>query len=817
MDSLLQDIRYGVRKLIKDRSFTAVAVFTLSLGIGANSAIFSVVNSVVLRPLPYKDSDRLVTIYSSLRQPGLEKIVVSAPELADFRELNHSFDQVAAYDFQGVNVTGDDEPERIRAALLSPNVLSLLGVNPLVGRWFAPDEDQPGQSQVAVLSYSIWQRRFAGEPNMIGKALAIDGKSFEVIGVMPADFRFPDPDTELYLPLTISPDLLTENNRGSHFLNVIARLRPGISIDRAQADMSAIGEKISIEHSSTYRSGYGATVIAMRDDIVGEVRPTLLILLGAVGFVLLIACANVANLLLARGVSRQKEVAVRTALGATRLRLIRQFLTESTILAIIAGGLGLLLALWGVEFLVSLSPASIPRLNEISLDARVVAVTAGVSLLTGLLFGLAPAMQFSKPDLNETLKDVGRSSTDGRQRQRLRGVLIISELALSVVLLIGAGLMIRSFIQVQGADPGFNPENLLTMRLSLPRSKYPDFNRQIQFFQDLLERIHAQPGVQSTAIINVLPLSGSSADRSFKIEGRNPIQGESGPDEELRFVSSGYFSTMGILLLRGRDFTQRDNSESTRVVIVNQALADRYWPGEDAIGKRIAYSGLGEGKPNWCEIIGVVRNVKHAGPDIPAKPEVYLPFLQPLFSTATSSIGPMYLVTRSAAQPESLTGSIRGVISSVDRNQPVSNVRTMTERLSAALAQRRFNMLLLGIFAGVALLLASIGIYGVMSFAVTQRTRELGIRMALGASASDLLRLVLGQGLALTLIGVTGGLGASFVLTSLINSLLYEVSATDALTFVVVSVILIIVSAGACFVPAVRAMRVDPMMALRHE
>jgi len=816
MDSLFQDIKYGVRKLLKDRSFTAVAVFALSLGIGANSAIFSVVNSVVLRPLPYKDSDRLVTIYSSLRQTGLEKIVVSAPELADFREQNNSFDQVAAYDFQGVNVTGGDEPERIRASLLSPNLLPVLGINPIIGRGFAPDEDQPGQSQVTVLSYSIWQRRFAGEPNVIGKTLDIDGKSIEVIGVMPFDFRFPDPDTELYLPLTIDPELLTENNRGSHFLNVVARLKPGVSIDRAQADMNTIAQRMSIEHSSTYRTGYGASVIAMRDDIVGEVRPTLLILLGAVGFVLLIACANVANLLLARGVARQKEVAVRTALGATRVRLIRQLLTESTILAIIAGGLGLLLALWGVEFLVSLSPASIPRLNEISLDARVVAVTMSVSLLTGLLFGLAPAMQFSKPDLNETLKDVGRNSTDGRQRQRLRGLLVISELALSVVLLIGAGLMIRSFIRVQVADPGFNAENLLTMRLSLPRSKYPDFNRQTRFFQDLIERIQAQPGVQSTATINVLPLSGSTADRSFKIEGRNVIQGEPGPDEELRFISSGYFSTMGIPLLRGRAFTQRDNSESPRVAIVNQALADRYWS-RDAIGKRIAYSGLGEGKPNWCEIIGVAGNVKHLGPDIPAKPEVYLPFLQPLFSTATSTIGPMYLVTRTATQPEALTGAVRGAIESVDSNQPVSNVRTMAQRISTALAQRRFNMLLLGIFAGVALLLASIGIYGVMSFAVTQRTRELGIRMALGASASDVLRLVLGQGLALTLIGVAGGLAASFVLTSLINSLLYEVSATDSLTFAAVSVILIIVSTGACFVPAVRAMKVDPMVALKHE
>ena len=817
MDSFLQDIRYGVRVLLKNRSFTAVAVFALALGIGANSAIFSVVNSVVLRPLPYKDSDRLVTIYSSLLQPGLEKIVVSAPELADFREQNNSLDEVAAYDFQGVNVTGGDEPERIRAALLSPNLLPLLEVDPLIGRGFSAVEDQPGHSQVAVLSYSLWQRRFAGDPNVIGRPIAVDGKSLEVLGVMRGEFHFPDADTELFLPLTISPELLTEDNRGSHYLSVIARLRPGVSIERAQADVNAIAQRMSFEHASTYRSGYGAHVIAMRDDIVGDVRQTLFILLGAVGFVLLIACANVANLLLARGAARQKEVAVRTALGATRLRLVRQFLTESAILAIIGGGLGLLLALWGVEFLVALSPASIPRINEISLDARVVAVTIGVSLLTGLLFGLAPAMQFSKPDLNETLKDAGRSSTDGRHRQRLRGLLVISELALSIVLLAGAGLMIKSFIKVQGANPGFNTQSLLTMRLSLPRSKYSDFNHQTRFFQELIERIQSQPGVQSAAAINALPLSGSTADRSFKIEGRTPSPGEAGPDEELRFISSGYFATMGMPLFRGRDFTERDNSGAPRVAIVNQALADRYWSGDDALGKRIAYSGLGEGKPNWCEIVGVVGNVKHIGPDIPAKPEVYLPYLQPLFSAASSAIGPMYLVIRSATPPANLTPSIRGAIASIDANQPVSNVKTMGERLNAALAQRRFNMLLLVIFAGVALLLASIGIYGVMSFAVTQRTRELGIRMALGASASNLLRLILGQGMALALIGVIGGLAASFVLTSLINSLLYEVSATDPLTFFAVSVILIAVAMGACFIPARRAMKVDPMVALRHE
>ena len=817
METLVHDIRYGIRVLLKNRSFTAVAVVALALGIGANSAIFSVVNSVVLRPLPYKDSDRLVTIWSSLLQPGLEKIVVSAPELADFREQSGSFDDLAAYDFQGVNVTGGDEPERIRAALVSPNLLPMLGISPVPGRAFAPDEDQPGREQVAVLSYALWQRRFGGDSNVIGRSLPVDGKSLEIIGVMPADFRFPDAETEVYLPLVISPDLLTEDNRGSHFLSVIARLKPGVTIQQAQADISSVAQRMTREHSRTYRAGYGASVIAMRDDIVGDVRPTLFILLGAVGFVLLIACANVANLLLARAAARQKEVAIRTALGATRSRLVRQFLTESALVSVMAGGLGLLLALWGVEFLVSLSPASIPRVSEIALDARVVAVTMAVSLLTGILFGLAPALQFSKPDLNETLKDGGRGSTDGRRRQRLRSMLVISELTFSVVLLIGAGLMIRSFFRLQQVSPGFSVENMLTMRLSLPRSKYPDFNHQREFFQQLLTRIESQPGVQSIAVINVLPLSGSTADRSFRIEGRPLAQGEPGPDEELRFISPGYFATMGIPLLRGREFTQRDTQDAPRTTIINQALADRYWPGEDALGKRIAYSGFGEGKPNWCEIVGIVGNVKHSGPDLPEKPEVYVPYLQPLFSAATSIVGPMYLVIRTATAPANLTAAVRSEIASLDKNQPVSNIKTMTQRLSESVAQRRFNMQLLGIFAGVALVLAAVGIYGVMSYTVTQRTHEIGIRMALGARAFTVLRLILGQALVLAVIGVVIGLSSAFAMTRLISSLLYEVSATDPLTFAVVSLILIGVALGACCVPARRAMKVDPMVALRHE
>ena len=817
METLLQDIRYGVRILLKNRSFTAVAVVALALGIGANCAIFSVVNSVVLRPLPYKDSDRLVTIWSSLLQPGLEKIVVSAPELADFREQSASFDEIAAYDFQGVNVTGGDQPERIRAGLVSPNLLQMLGINPVLGRTFAPEEDQPGRDHVAVLSYALWQRRFGGDANVIGRSLPVDGKSHEIIGVMPAAFSFPDPETEVYLPLSISPELLSENNRGSHFLSVIARLKRGVTIRQAQTDINAIAQRMSVEHASTYRAGYDATVIAMRDDIVGDVRSTLFILLGAVGFVLLIACANVANLLLARAAARQKEVAIRTALGATRARLVRQFLTESALISVMAGGLGLLLALWGVEFLVSLSPASIPRVGEIALDARVVGVTMAVSLLTGILFGLAPALQFSKPDLNETLKDGGRSSTDGRRRQRLRNLLVISELTFSVVLLIGAGLMIKSFFRLQRVSPGFNTENMLTMRLSLPRTSYPDFSHQRDFFQQLLARIESQPGVQSVAAINVLPLSGSTADRSFRIEGRSLSPGEPGPDEELRFISPAYFTTMGIPLLRGRDFTQRDTSDAPRATIINQALADRYWLGEDALGKRIAYSAFSEGKPNWCEIVGIVGNVKHSGPDMPEKPEVYVPYLQPLFSTATSVIGPMYLVIRGTSDSANLAAAVRTEIASLDKNQPVSNIKTITQRLSESLAQRRFNMLLLGIFAGVALVLASVGIYGVMSYTVTQRTHEIGIRMALGARASNVLKLILGHALVLAIIGVAIGLTTALALTRVISSLLYEVSATDPLTFAVVSLILVGVALGACLVPARRALKVDPMSALRHE
>ena len=817
MESLFQDARYGVRLLLKNRSFTAVAIVALALGIGANSAIFSVVNSVVLRALPYRDSDRLVAIWSNLHQPGLEKIVVSAPELVDFKEQCVSFDELAAHDYEGVNVTGGDAPERIRASLVSPNLLPLLGINPITGRVFAPEEDQPGRELVAILSYSLWQRRFGGAADVIGRSLPVNGKSLEIIGVMPAGFRFPDPETELYLPLVISPELLTEDNRGSHFLSVIAKLKPDVSIQQAQADLNSVAQRMSEAHSSTYSGGFGASVISLRDDIVGDVRQTLFILLGAVGFVLLIACANVANLLLARAAARQKEVAVRTALGATRFRLVRQFLTESVLLAVIAGGIGLLLALWGIEFLVSLSPASIPRVGEIALDGRVVAVTMTVSLFTGILFGLAPALQFSKPELNEALKDGGRSATDGRRRQRLRNLLVISELTFSVVLLIGAGLMIKSFIRLQSVSPGFETENALTMRLSLPRSKYREFNQQSAFFQELMTRIESQPGVRSVGAINVLPLSGGTADRSFRIEGRTSAPGDPGPDEELRFISPGYFTAIGIPLLKGRDFTHRDSSDAPRVTVVNKALAERYWPGEEALGKRIAYSGFGEGKPKWCEIVGIVGNIRHRGPDLPEKPEVYVPYLQPLFGAATSNVGPMYLVVRTASEPASLTAAVRGEIASMDKDQPVSNIKTMSQRLDDSVAHRRFNMLLLGIFAGVAVVLAAVGIYGVMSYTVTQRTHELGIRMALGARTSNVLQLIMGQGLVLAGIGVLLGIATAFGLTRLMSTLLYEVSPTDSITFAVVSLVLTGVAMGACFMPAWRATKVDPITALRHE
>jgi putative ABC transport system permease protein len=812
MQSLISDLRYAVRVLFKSKALTAVALLTLALGIGVNSAIFSVVNAIVLRPLPYTRSQDLMVIWGNLHKPGLEEIEISALELRDFQQQCQAFDQIAAYSTDGFNLTGIDQPERLRGAGISANLFPTLGVQPQLGRNIAAEEDVYGNDRVVVLSYSLWQRRFGGDPSVVSRTIQLDGRTMNVVGVMPADFHYPDRETEVWIPLAFTPDLFEENNRGSHFLNVIARLKPGVTAAQAQADLDTVTARLSTEHTSTYRGGFSARVRALHEELVGDLRRAMLVLLGAVGLVLLIACANVAHLRLASATSRYREFAIRAALGARRGRVVRQFLTESVLLSLVGGAIGLALAVWVVRALVLLMPKNTPRLEEIKLDYRVVLFTLGTSLLTGIIFGLAPAFQAAKTNLNDVLKEAGRSGGDTSRRLRLRNLLVISEFALSLVLLIGAGLMVKSLLRLQEVKPGFEPEHLLTMRLALPATKYENFNQSRAFFEQLFDRLDARPEVESVGAINLLPFGGGGGDRSFSIEDQPVAAGHARPDEQVRFVSPGYFHTMQIPLLSGRDFTRRDLPDTPPVAIVNNAFARKFWADGNAIGKRISFSA---NNPKWYEIVGIVGNVKHRGLDIADSPELYIPAFQPLF--ADGNVPSMYVAVRTVNEPSLTAGVMRSEVAAIDRDQPVSSLMTMDQRISDSVAPRRFNMFILGLFAALALVLAAIGIYGIMAFTVVQRTHEIGVRMALGASRSDVLKLVLRNGVTLALIGIVVGLVAAFAATRVLSSLLYDVSATDPLIFVIDAVLLAVAALLACYIPARRATKVDPLVALRYE
>jgi putative ABC transport system permease protein len=813
LDTTLKDLRFAFRSFLKRPTFAAIAVITLALGIGANSAIFSVVNSIVLRPLPYEDSSRLVVLWGNLHNNGLDEVELSAPEYVDLQNQCQSFDNLAAYAGSGFNLSGVGEAERLRGSWASANLFSTLGTNAALGRTFLKEEDQFQHDQVVLLSYALWQRRFGADPSIVNQSITIDGQSVRVVGIMPAGFQFPEKDTELWRPLALDPELLAEDNRGSHFLNVIGRLRSGVNHALAQAELDLVSARLSKDHSQQYKSGFTVAIRSLQEEKVGgNLRKALYILLATVGLLLAVSCANVAHLLLANAAGRHREIAVRLALGASRRRVIRQFLTESLLLSAVGGFVGLTLAVWGVRLLVALIPKDTPRVEEIGLDYRVVLFTIAVSVVTGVLFGLAPALQASKSDLNETLKQAGRSAGDSPSRQRLRSVLVVSEFALALVLLIGAGLMVKSFRRLQEIDPGFEPTKLLTTRLVLSEAKYKKLAQGQTFFETLFDRVRSHPEVKSIGAINLLPFGGGGGDRSFLIEGQVLANGDPGPDEQVRFITPGYFKTLEIPLLKGRDIDGRDVSNAPQVMVVNQALARKFWPNEDAIGKRISFSN---DPPNWYQIVGVVGNVKHRGLEAAEKPELYVPIFQPLFPDW--NMPPMYVAVRTAGEPQSITGLIRNEVVALDPDQPISNVLTMEQRISDSVAPRRFNMFLLTLFAGLAVLLSAVGIYGIMAFSVTQRTQEIGVRMALGARNTDVFRMVVTNGFKLALIGVAVGLGASYALTRLMASLLFEVSATDPTIFLVDALLLLTVSLLACYIPARRATRVDPLVALRNE
>ena len=803
MHTLLKDVRYGIRNLARHPGFTAVAVITLALGIGANTAIFSVVNAVLLRPLPFNDPERIVWLWDT--QPQLATAPTSLPDFLGWKEQNRSFEHLAAFQGGSMFVDAGDGPTDTPIGLVTPELFSVFQVSPLLGRTFTNEETLPGRFRVAVLSHSMWQSRYGSDRNISGRTIQLNGTPYTIIGVMPAGFSFPD-RAELWRPLPIDPAKL---DPGPHYLSVVGHLKPGVTLTQAQADMSTIAARLSQQYKEK-NAGHGVRLEPLTKVVVGDIGLALYVLFGAVGFVLLIACANLANLMLARVGARQKEIGVRTALGASRLRIVRQLLTESIMLAVVGGGAGLLLAIWAVRWIVSLSADTIPRVREISVDPRVAGFTLLISVVTGVLFGLAPALQVSRPDLADALKESGRT-TAGHRRNRLRSTLVVSEVALSLVLLVGAGLMIRSFAKLSQVDPGVKPAEVMTMGVAVLPKQYPEDWQVTQIYSQILERAASAPGVLSAAAISDLPLTGSNISDSFTIEGRPPIAKEAEPSTEYHIVTPRYFESMGIPLLSGRDVAPTDTKQSPNVVVINDVLARRNFPGENPLGHRLKLQGQ-ERDP--LLIIGVVGNARQLGLDQQLTPELYVPFLQDPLNLNYRS---MTIVARSKSDPGAIAGPLRAAVTSVDKNLPVYAFKPMTEYLHDSLSRRRFNLVLLSIFGGVALLLAAVGIYGVISYGVTQRTHEMGIRMALGAQTLDVLRLVVRQAMVLVLGGVCVGILASLALTRLMKGLLFSISATDPMTFVAIAVLMSLIALLACLVPALRATKVDPLVALRYE
>ncbi|HEX3184508.1 MAG TPA: ABC transporter permease [Pyrinomonadaceae bacterium] len=805
IETLWRDVRTGARALVHSPVFTVVTVLSLALGIGANTAIFSVVNGLLLRPLPYPESEQIVDIWHTPPQqsfPGLDRFSVSPANYLDWKAQSTAFEQMAVYTDTGLSLSTSNDPLPLIGAVVSSDFFSVLRTNAMQGRTFTPDEERPGRDQVVVIGHKLWQRAFGANPNIIGQTLTLNSRSFTVVGIMPAGFEFPR-EAELWVPLAWDDN--ERKTRSIHDYLVVARLKQNMSVQQAQAEMSTISSRLEQQYPEE-NTGWGARVIPLRDDLVGDVRLALLVLFSAVGFVLLIACANVANLMLARGANRQKEMAVRIALGAGRARLIRQLLTESVLLAVVGGLLGLLLAVWGSKMLVQLG--ELPNPGNIGIDTWALGFTLLVSFAAGIIIGIVPALQFTRTSISESLKQ-GSGRTGGSPiKQHTRKALVVSEVALSLVLLIGAGLMIRSFWKLQNVNPGFDTGNALTMSIVLNWSRYSEPHQRLAFVDRAIEQIRAVPGVVSVATTTKVPLTGGGSTQPFTVEGRPAGAIAEQPMAQTRYITPDYFRAIGISLRQGRFFTDQDRDNSVPVVIISEAMARRFWPGESPIGKRLTPSFHSQQGPR--EIVGIVGDVKTSGLDVDASAMMYMPFKQ-------APMPFMSFVVRTASNPESLIQPVSRAIYSIDKEQALTNVETMEQVLRKSMSSRRFNMTLLLTFAGVALMLAAVGVYGVMNYTVTLRRRELGIRMALGAQKTDVLRLVVGQGLTLTLIGVAAGLLAAYGLTRLMVSLLYGVTATDYLTFGSVSVVLIAVGLAASYVPARRATKVNPTIALRAE
>ena len=809
MENLIKDIKFGLRGLLKQPGFSMLVVATLALGIGASTAIFSVVNSVLLNKLPYRDASRIVAIQEL--DPKGSRVQVTSANFLDWRKQNTVFEHLAAIRYDAVNLALADRALRLNMAATSANFFDVFGVGPQLGRLFVPADEDAGHAPVVVISYNLWQGQFGGQADVVGKNLVLDGSTYSIIGVAPKGFQYPD-KTELWLPpLRLVPELFrgqdVTQTRGMGYLSAVALLKPGVSLPQAAAEMETITARLRQQYPDTNNKRFNR-VVSLQDHLVGDNSKLLWLLLGAVTFVMLIACANVANLLLATGSSRQKEMAIRSALGASRWRIVRQLLTESTLMALVGGMFGLLLAVWGVGLITRLLPTDFPRLQEIHIDLRVLAFTFTASVLTGILFGLAPSLQFLRGDVQESMKETSRGASAGPGRSRLRQVLIVSEVALCVVLLAGAGLLFRSFLHLQAVNTGFTAEHVLTAKLAPSGMSYPD--AYFAFYDKALDQVKTIPGVEAVGSINTLPLS-KGPTLGFRVDGREVTTPDKWPPANYRNVSPDYFTAMNIPVVEGRPFTKNDKAAMPLVVMVNQALAQRDFPGESPVGKRITFGRTDENRqPVWFEIVGLTGNVRSLELKDEPVPEVY-------FSSYQDSFPSMSLVIRTSVEPESITGSLRQVINQIDKSVPVTDIRAMDLVVSESITQPRFNLFLLGLFGGIALLLSAAGIYGVTAYTVSQRTHELGIRLALGAQVGDVLRMILRQGLTVIVIGLVVGLAAAFTLLRLMRSLLFGVSATDPLTFVAITIVLLFVALIACYIPARRATKVDPLVALRYE